>query len=269
MVKPRPNLLTRLAYAAGLGDRSERELYRLWRLKRFVPGRTDLPGTPVEFPDARSFLYMHDEIFRREIYRFQAGGPSPLFIDGGANIGLATLYVKRLYPAARVVAFEPDEKVKAYLDRNIAAAGLSDVRTEALALWSSATTLRFASEGADAGRVLRDERDRSEVAGRCEVRTARLRDYLGEPVDLLKLDIEGAELEVVRDCADLLGNVRCLFVEYHSFVSRAQGLAELLGMIERAGFRHHLSAPLVSDAPFWERTEHLGMDNQLNVFAYR
>ncbi len=50
------------------------------------------------------------------------------------------------------------------------------------------------------------------------VRTVRLADYLiGDRIDLLKIDIEGAEVPVLEDCAARLDWVDRVFVEYHSF----------------------------------------------------
>ncbi len=134
----------------------------------------------------------------------------------------------------------------------------------ARAVWSSATTLRFSSEGADAGRF--GEIPKAKVI---EVATIRLRDYLSETVDFLKIDIEGAETEVLRDSAQLLGNVRNLFVEYHSFVETRQTLDELLSIISNAGFRLHVHPVRTAPKPFYGVGDYLGMDLQLNLFAYR
>ena len=65
----------------------------------------------------------------------------------------------------------------------------------------------------------------------------RLRNLLERKVQLLKLDIEGAELEVLRDCGARLQNVERLFVEHHSFLGRPQQLGEFFGILEAAGFR--------------------------------
>ena len=55
-----------------------------------------------------SFDFQREEIFRREQYRFETDAPAPFIVDCGANIGMATLYFKSLYPDATVLAFEPD-----------------------------------------------------------------------------------------------------------------------------------------------------------------
>jgi hypothetical protein len=102
-----------------------------------------------------------------------------------------------------------------------------------------------------------------------EIQTVRLRDYLCEPIDLLKIDIEGAETEVIIDCTDRLTCVRRLFVEYHSFTGRPQTLNQILTVLRHAGFRVQIHEVSKTERPFFGISEHLGMDLQLNIFAYR
>lgn len=182
----------------------------------------------------------------------------------GANIGLSVLYFKDLYPNSTIVAFEPDEEVFSVLQRNIERSGYQDVELFRRALWSAETSLSFMNEGADGGRIARGGDARGKI-----VQTARLRDYLDRRVDLLKIDIEGAETEVLKDCVDVLGNVDNLFVEYHSFVDGPQTLHEITDILAKAGFRLHIHPPVTSPQPFIRRNVHLGMDMQLNIFAFR
>jgi hypothetical protein len=93
--------------------------------------------------------------------------------------------------------------------------------------------------------------------------------YLDEPIALLKLDIEGVELVVLRDCADRLDGVDRLFVEFYSSDGQEQGLDEVVAILAGAGFRLHVVSELASRQPFVERTSYLGMDLQLNIYAFR
>jgi FkbM family methyltransferase len=241
-----------------------RELSRLRRMPRYQTTSTTLLGKPFRILDAASFLSMEREIFQQKIYAFSAANGSPRIIDGGANIGLSVFFFKNLYPSCRLTAFEPDPKVFSVLEENVRVHGSEGVELLQRALWSAETTLDFASEGADGGRVSRDK-----DSGNAFVQTVRLRDFLGEQIDFLKLDIEGAETEVLGDCADRLENVSNLFVEYHSFTSERQSLHRLFGILASAGFRVHIHPLSHSPQPFLHRKTQLGMDLQLNVFAYR
>src|SRR5947209_17952551 len=89
------------------------------------------------------------------------------------------------------------------------------------------------------------------------------------PVDFLKLDIEGAETEVLADCADLLGKVENLFVEYHSFSDEPQSIHTLLSVLRGAGFRVHVHVSSGSRQPFIFRNSDLAMANRLRVYAFR
>jgi FkbM family methyltransferase len=230
-------------------------------MPRHVAGAFEVEGVKVVFPDGPSAGSAYQEIFVKRMYEIPAV-ESPRMIDGGANIGLAGVFFKRRYPKARVTCFEADPAVAGYLKRNLESAGAGDFEVVEAALWGEETVLRFAAEGSDAGRV--------GAEGGMEVPAVRLSPYLNEPVDLLKLDIEGAELEVLRECRESLGQVKHLFVEYHSFEGQPQRLDELLGILKAAGFRVTIT---VSDTltwrPFLEKGASLGMDMRLNVFGVR
>jgi FkbM family methyltransferase len=207
---------------------------------------------------------MFDEIFRKEIYKFDSENKAPLIIDCGANIGLSVIYFKQLFPRARILAFEPDKTVFKVLQSNVSSFNFSDVDVFDVAVWDSETTLEFMAEGADGGRVV--ETDSNDFS-RYLVKTIRLRDYLTESVDFLKLDIEGAETKVIQDCQDLLPNIKNLFIEYHSFADRPQTLHILTTILFEAGFRVFIHPPVVSPRPFVIKSVHMGMDMQLNLFA--
>jgi FkbM family methyltransferase len=243
----------------------QRELARLSALPRYTAAATHITGRQIELVDAASFIYMYKDIYEQEIYRFPSNSDRPFIIDGGANIGLSVLYFKELYPHSRIVAFEPDDKIFAVLERNVEGGACHDVELVCRALWSSETSLTFMSEGADGGRVARPQDAQNKV-----VETVRLRDYLGDRrVDLLKLDIEGAETEVLVDCADRLGNVERLFVEYHSFAQEPQTLHTITNVLAAAGFRLHIHPNITSPRPFVSRDLYGGTDLLLNIFAFR
>ena len=240
------------------------ERKRLARLPRYLAARTNLPGSMFIIPDAASFLASWEEIFDREIYDFKCSSQSPRILDCGANVGVSCLYFHRRFPNAKITAFEPDPFIFKYLKENMDRAGVTNVELVKKAVWVSRTQLNFASEGSDAGRI-----DGGSEVKTIEVATVRLRDYLNEQIDLLKMDIEGAECDVMADIAPFLSNVLNIFVEYHSFTERPQKLDSLIKILTEAGFRlqiHHMS---VSPKPLVEVRSHLGMDMQLNIFAYR
>jgi FkbM family methyltransferase len=218
----------------------------------------------MEVPDAPSFLSTFRQIFDEKIYGFVAETEQPYILDCGANIGLSVIYFKQLYPRSVIVAFEADKAIYETLRRNVRSLGYENVEVIHRAVWNSETELDFTSDGGDGGRLSTPEDKPSQV-----VKTIRLRDYLDRKIDFLKLDIEGAETAVLEDCADRLSNVQCLFVEYHSFEGQPQMFHVLTDVLANAGFRLHVQAPMPAPQPFVKCTPVMGMDMQLNIFAFR
>lgn len=241
-----------------------RKLWSLrWR-KRYRAGRVRLRGTPISYVDGPSLASAYEAIVRHRTLEFDAGHDHPRILDVGANIGVATMYWRRRYPDAHITAFEPDPAIFKVLESNLQC-WEPELQTELVqaAVWSHEGTVAFIQEGADAGRV--EEGDSETVS----VPAVSLRGFLEEPIDLLKIDVEGAELEIIRDCADSLNSVRRVFVEHHSFAGRDQGLNELLDILVDAGFRLHVQCEWCAPQPFLERKCMNGMDLQLNVFGFR
>lgn len=245
--------------------RAERELRRLRRLPRYQATSTDLPGVRLALIDGASFCSAWDAIFEHGRYDFSCPPAAPRILDCGANIGLAVLRWKQLWPGARISAFEPEPRAFQALLANCRTAGHADVELIEAAVWRQEGQLPLQQEGADASSLL----SRPGLGGQVLVRTVRLRDWLREPVDLLKLDVEGAEVDVLLDCADALADVQRVFVEYHSFVDRPQRLEQLVTVLATAGFRLQVQSELAAERPFLERPRDLGMDLRLNLFAFR
>src|SRR5262245_55665784 len=81
-----------------------RALAKILRIQRYRSFSTDLLGVPITAVDSGSFVNTYAEIFQRELYRFHTDSAGPKILDCGANIGLAVIYFKRLYPHARITA---------------------------------------------------------------------------------------------------------------------------------------------------------------------
>jgi FkbM family methyltransferase len=229
---------------------------------RRKPGSVRLGGTPFRFPDAASFLSAYEEIFADRIYAFESASPSPFILDLGANVGLSVLFFKRLYPAARVVALEPDPEIFRYLESNVAAFGLTDVTLRNAAVWKETTEIAFASDGADGGRVGEEGTLRVPAIGIAELMDRG-------PVDFLKMDIEGAEADVLPACAPMLRDVRNVFVEYHSPAGRPQRLDGIIDILVNAGFRIAMQTVKSPASPFLPRPSSDSFDLQVNVSGYR
>jgi FkbM family methyltransferase len=244
------------------------EFEKLKQVPRYTKTSVVIDGYTLIIPDSASFLFMYDEIFREEIYKFKTKNQTPYIIDGGANIGLASIYFKKLYPNAEIVAFEPDSDIFTILKSNIKAFNFKGVKLINKGLWNTEKYLSFKSEGADAG--LLGEFDNTIPEGN-QVEVASLRPYLSKTVDFLKLDIEGAETVVLKDIAEDLDNVARIFVEYHSFVGQEQSLNEIIEILTKSRFRIYMSIPgnNAIKSPFMGLGNYNNMDFQLNIFGFK
>jgi FkbM family methyltransferase len=250
-------------------DAAYRELCTVRSRYGRVEGKREMSirahGWTLRIPDAPSFLSAYQAIFYEKIYDFASTSARPYILDVGANIGLSALFFKERFPQSKVVAFEADPTIRRYLSENLEQNSAKDVEIVQKAIWSSEGVVDFHPDGADAGRIAP-----SDAAQRVRVESTRLIHWLqAEPVDFLKLDIEGAEVEVIRDCAALLQNVKNMYIEYHSLVSAPQRLGEMLKVCEDAGFRITLDSVNRLRKPFILNPEYAGMDVQLHVFCRR
>ena len=232
---------------------------------KYHPLQITFAGRAMQVADADSFLAAYREIFLDRVYAFPSATYHPLIIDGGANIGLATLFFKRIYPQSRIVAFEPDPWIFEMLEQNITSFHFADVKLVNAAIWNSDTLLPFASEGGASGHIAIS----GETARSTRIQGVRLKSWLREKIDFLKLDIEGAEYEVLEDCREDLGNVQYLFVEYHSPAGSEQKLSRILDILSKAGFRYHIHEAFTSPHPFLSRRLLGQMDLQLNISGFR
>ena len=249
-------------------DPNYREYYRLATKYRTFPRYKEAEINCVLgrllVPDVSSFIATFEEIFVNEIYAFKAKGESPIILDCGANIGLSVIYFKRLYPKSRVIAFEADPKIAYYLKRNLESLGLTNVEVIVKAVWINDGIISFFHEGADGGHI-GDPAQSSQ-----QVECTRLRTYLERmAVDFIKIDIEGAEVEVIKDCRNLLSKPYGAFVEFHSISGRPQGLGELIASFEEHSFRVHVHAVHPLARPFISGPPCSGMDLCLNLFFWK
>ncbi len=231
---------------------------------RYEVRTEQLLGEPFCIPDGVSFYTSYQEIVVNELYRFEASGPAPRIVDCGAHCGLSVVYFKQLYPAARIVAVEADPQIFALLEQNVTQRGLTNVTLINKAIAVDAERVAFHREGADAGRI----HALADAIEQITVPTLSLDELLTEPVDLLKLDVEGVETDVL--CASRrLDAVSQIMVEYHSFADAPQSLHQLLTKLSESGFRYKVQTQFCPPRPLVDDSCHLGMDLQLNIFAKR
>lgn len=227
----------------------------------------NVDGHKFHYNNGGALQHSLEEIFHQEVYKFYTETQNPVIIDCGANIGLSLLYFNRLYPNARIIAFEPDHDLFAVLKKNADEFKNSNIQVLEKAVWHEDTNLTFFSQGGLSGSLVTDfGRGNNTIT----VEAVDLRKYLETKVDFLKIDIEGAENELFFYLADHLQNVEYLFLEYHSIKNEEQMLGEILNIIKKAGFEYYIK--MASDLiqyPFMKPEPKNSFNVQLNIFCYR
>jgi FkbM family methyltransferase len=205
----------------------------------------NLLGFHLHYLGGSQFRYLVWEIFLRGEYLFEAENDAPVILDCGANIGLATLFFKRLYPKARISSFEADPTAASILKKNIALNSLRDVTAYNLMLSDEMGERPFYIDAnVDGGLTMSS--DPSFLSNRREIRvnTGKLSDFIAGPVDLLKMDIEGSEFDVVCELRDSgkISQIRQMIIEYHHKVGgQASRLGKFLELLEESGFEYQIS----------------------------
>jgi FkbM family methyltransferase len=199
----------------------------------------------VRYFDKHSFTYLFHEVFAREQYFFDSDTDQPIIFDCGANIGMATLFFKWLYPRSRVVAFEPDPTTFELLSENIERNGLSSVVAHNVALWDEDVEVPFYIKHDESGSLLMSLNPARTHGKEIKVLARKLSEYIEGPLDLLKLDVEGAESRVVGELvhSGKIDLVKRLIVEYHHNISEEpSALGSFLQTLESCGWKYQLNA---------------------------
>lgn len=245
---------------------SKEQIKNLLRGERFKTGQTKVFGNTFMYSDSLGFYHSVQEIFVDECYRFLSPKKDPVIIDCGSNIGLSILYFKRLFPNAKIIGFEPDKEIFKLLTANVSNFELSNVQLYNKAVSVSNDPISFYIEGSLAGSTVIDFKGANKIQ---KIEAVRLKELLNVKIDFLKIDIEGAENELIFDLMPELENVEAIFIEYHSIPDKPQQLGELLNILKKAGFKYYIKeAANIMQYPFLDREEKK-FDVQLNIFGYR
>jgi FkbM family methyltransferase len=160
-------------------------------------------------PDVSTIV---QNLVREEYGQLPANFIPEYIVDAGAYIGDITLYFLNRFPNARAVSLEPNQDNYALAQRNLEPYG-DRVRLLQKGLWSSSRNLTVA--GSFTGSRLQD----SSAGGTqipCTDVNSLMDDFSMPRLDLLKMDIEGAEAEVLLvESERWLNRTNLLIVEYH------------------------------------------------------
>ncbi|NQZ66454.1 MAG: FkbM family methyltransferase [Lentisphaeria bacterium] len=167
----------------------------------------------LRIPSTDVTIYWH--IFKRKEYEFSIKKAPEFIIDAGANIGLAAIFFTHKFPNATIIALEPETENFDLLKKN--SEGYSNIIPLKAALWDSEGTLNLSDPGSGnwGFRVSEDHNECTIDSTQSVTVKGLMEKYDRSMIDILKLDIEGAEVEVLSSSKSWLPYVETIIVELH------------------------------------------------------
>ncbi len=144
---------------------------------------------------------------------------NPTILDVGANLGQSIDRFKQIWPSSRIISFEPNpSSVRQLFKKYSGTSGITIVESAVADLSSHRRLFQFEDSSLDS---FFDRHDDSWITedstGSTEVSCVTLDDYCArnelESIDLLKVDVQGAELDVINGVTRLLDNCRIRLVQ--------------------------------------------------------
>jgi FkbM family methyltransferase len=199
----------------------------------FLAARTRLFGSPaqvaVEVPGVLHPVHLRlrttdvascGEILIKRQYDWAFLRTPKIIVDAGANIGLASIFYANKYPSAQIIAIEPEASNYQMLVKNTAA--YSTVKAVNAALWSENCELDiFDPEQGHTAFQMRGKTD-SRATQRARILGITLDKLMSDfgisHIDLLKVDIEGAERQVFAQADRWIAGVDNIAIELHDWM---------------------------------------------------
>lgn len=198
----------------------------LFRARSLLPFSTRCRVRPPGYPHPlflrtrTTDIPTYKKIFVDGEYDLDLAQPPRTIVDCGAHIGMASVYFAQRFPAARIVAIEPEPRNFALLARNVKTyPNITPIRA---ALWNDDTELDLVDPHHGTW-AFRTEALKSNAAWGSLGRTPALTldrimaAYTIDFIDILKIDIEGAEKEVFENAASWIDKVGVIAIEIHNW----------------------------------------------------
>lgn len=172
-----------------------------------------------------------EDIFINEPYSLNVlhsiieGFDPKIIIDCGANIGIGSLYFNYKFPKAKIIAIEPENENYEMLLKNTK--NIKNIECLNTGLWSKECYLEIVEGGniTSSGFIVQ-ECEKKENSMKAESINSLIKKYSIEEIDILKIDIEGAEKELFSENIEWLSKVKILIIELHD--RRKEGTAKSL-----------------------------------------
>jgi len=174
---------------------------------------------PIFLRNRNSDVDIFKQVFLEQqyyLYNFPLKEASRI-IDAGANIGLAAIYFTNQFPQAKIICIEPESNNFKQLQKNTAP--YKNVSLENAAIWSNEKSVIITNENSLAAGFMVSENNDSIHNNTIPATTisALMVKYGWKNIDIVKLDIEGAEKEIFANnrSFEWLSKTKLLIIELH------------------------------------------------------
>lgn len=176
---------------------------------------------PIYFRINTTDLSIYRQIFINEEYSFPYEKKPSVIVDAGANIGYSAIYFSRKFPDAKIIALEPELSNFSLLKKNVSY--YCNIIPVNKALWFNNDDIEFFSpppgrNGAQkdgfhvaVGNESKQDVFKVESVSICEI----LKSFQIGSIDILKIDVEGAEKEIFNNSEAWVGSVDVIVAEMH------------------------------------------------------
>ena len=203
-------------------------------------------GHVVYYENFNSFFAMFTEIFLHEVYAYKHPKLSLddkiNVVDCGSNIGLSLVYFKLIFPNAAIFCFEPDPITFRILEKNVITNKFKDVKLYQMAVGDKkrkVTLYSFKEFGGGPGNSIMKKHIGFKNPSIIKVDMITLNDIGLEKIDLLKIDVEGAEGKIIEGLSKtkLIRTIKIINLEYHyRNKDNSNRLGKILSFLEENKF---------------------------------
>ncbi len=176
----------------------------------------------LRFPS--SDIDTFEQIFVGNEYDFLTETQPRVIVDAGANIGLASIYFANKYPEVKIIAIEPEQSNFELLKENVAP--YANIIPHQAALWHKNEEIDLVDPGRGKWGFMtqnkESEKNPSETPQSAICHTVKavtvdrlMDEYALDRINILKIDIEGAEKEVFSNTASWIDKVDSVVIELH------------------------------------------------------
>ena len=155
-----------------------------------------------------------EHVFINDEYDFSLARPPSIILDAGANVGMSAVYFALRYPGATIIAVEPETSNFATLLKN--AELFPQIRPINVALWKHEGLVHIQDGGGGHwGMRTIEGKVPTRQAIRATTIQALMQHLRVQQIDLLKIDVEGAECEILEEPSPWIDHVGVICAELH------------------------------------------------------